>query len=135
VPAHKIPLQIRFWQKVDKSGDCWLWTGARHPLGYGHIKIDGKVEAAYRIAYEMAKRVVPDGLALDHLCRVPACVNPDHLEPVTLAENTRRGNAPGAVAGRTNRCGRGHEFTPENTYHWRTRRYCRACRADRSRAA
>lgn len=80
----------RFWSKVDASGDCWLWTGAPH-LGYGRFS-RGRSGATYahRVAYELLVGPIPDGLTLDHLCWNTLCVNPDHLEPVTRAENTRR---------------------------------------------
>lgn len=132
MPAHKIALEIRFWQKVDKSDDCWLWTGARHPLGYGHIKIDGKVEGAHRVSYEMANGPIPLGMALDHLCCVPACVNPEHLEVVTISENTRRGSSQ--IGSRRTHCRRGHTLTPETTYHWQGIRICRTCRSAYVRA-
>lgn len=132
MPAHMVPLDIRFWQKVDKSAGCWLWTGAQHPAGYGHIKIAGKVEAAHRVSYEMAHGPIPDGLVIDHLCRVPACVNPDHLEAVTLVENTMRGEGYMAQQARKTHCKHGHEFTIANTYRWRSARICRACARTRS---
>lgn len=128
MPAHRVPLEIRFWQKVDKSDECWLWIGARHPLGYGHIKIDGQVASAHRVAYELARGAIPDGLVVDHLCRVPSCVNPEHLEAVTMTENTLRGFSPAAQAARRGHCERGHEYTPTNTYVWKGTRICRECR-------
>lgn len=70
---------------------CWVWLLSIRPDGYGQYRLDGRPRLAHRIAYERANGVIPDGLELDHLCRVRACVNPDHLEPVTNRENTRRG--------------------------------------------
>lgn len=125
-----------FWSKVNKTEGCWIWTGYRQPEGYGRVDAKTKLTSsgtrlAHRIAYELLVGPIPDGLHLDHLCRIPACVNPDHLEPVTSAENTRRG-LHGEL--RTE-CKRGHELTPENT---RIRasdnsRKCRQC--DREDAA
>ena len=86
------PLADRFWEKVDKSGDCWLWTGAI-TNGYGVIHSGATHVFAHRAAYEMSVQPIPEGLVIDHLCRVPRCVNPSHLEAVTHAENVRRGNA------------------------------------------
>lgn len=104
----------RFWSHVDKSAECWLWTGAKgREGGYGHFWVAGRKVAAHRFAYELLVGPIPDGLVLDHLCRETLCVRPSHLEPVTQAENTRRG-LRGALK---ERCGSGrHEWVPENLY-------------------
>lgn len=70
---------------------CWIWQRATTNRGYGHINCGGRHQMAHRVYYERARGKVPAGMQLDHLCREPSCVNPDHLEPVTNAENTRRG--------------------------------------------
>jgi hypothetical protein len=69
---------------------CWIWTGGSNENGYGRTKWNGKMAPAHRAMFELAGGVVPAGWQLDHLCRVPACINPDHLEAVTAAENVRR---------------------------------------------
>jgi hypothetical protein len=76
---------------LDVRGDfeCWLWTGMLDK-GYGRIVVGGVTHAAYRFSYVLHRAEIPAGLALDHLCRMPACVNPWHLEPVTPAVNSRR---------------------------------------------
>lgn len=137
MPARRIPLEVRFWSKVDKTETCWIWTGATHPFGHGHIKVDGEVKNAHRVSYEIAYGPIPDGLHIDHLCRNPGCVRPDHLEPVTPIENVMRGESGHAVNARKTHCVRGHEFTPENTYEWGSTRACRTCRkfhADKANA-
>lgn len=87
----------RFWSKVDKTDACWLWTGALNNSGYGTIKINGVTVGAHRHSFLLAGRAIPEGLDLDHLCSVRRCVNPDHLEPVTRAENLRRAVERGEV--------------------------------------
>lgn len=121
-------LEERFWSKVDKN-DCWYWTAARGRDGYGRFYLGGHTRQAHRVAYELEVGPIPDGLQLDHLCRVRHCVNPAHLEPVTSRENTLRGTAPNIRAAQINLCARGHDFTPDNTYVRPdgTGRQCRAC--------
>lgn len=87
-----MPFEERFWGRVAKTETCWLWTGRLTEKGYaGKVGYQGKHYAPHRLAYELLTGPIPDGLVLDHLCRVRNCVNPDHLEPVTAEENTRRG--------------------------------------------
>ncbi len=119
----------RFWAKVTKTETCWIWNGAKASK-YGHGKF-GKMKA-HRWAYEDAIGPIPEGLTIDHLCRVPACVNPAHLEPVTLAENLRRQGAA------KTHCPQGHPLSGPNLYRDPSGfRHCRICRkaADRRRKA
>lgn len=88
-----VPEVDRFWSKVDRDPDCWLWLGLRNAYGYGRFFIPGGERLAHRYAYEFEVGPIPEGLTLDHLCETPACVRPDHLEPVTNAENLRRRHA------------------------------------------
>src|SRR5690349_8419011 len=74
------------------SMPCWVWSRARDHAGYGGVYCDGHIVGAHRWVYQQLVGPIPDGLHLDHLCRNPSCVNPDHLEPVTVAENVRRGS-------------------------------------------
>lgn len=71
-------------------GDCWVWQGTLRG-GYGRFRAGRKTFSAHRVSYEHHVGAIPDGLVLDHLCRNRACINPAHLEPVTIRENIRRG--------------------------------------------
>lgn len=97
-----------------RADACWIWTGGRQSAGYGRLSFGART-LAHRAVYELLVGPIPEGLTLDHLCRVPLCVNPDHLEPVTRGENVLRGNGLSAQRARQTHCIHGHEFTPENT--------------------
>lgn len=119
---------LRFIEKVDEAENgCWIWTATTSRGGYGMFMLD-KLRAAHRVSYMNFVGPIPDGMDLDHLCRVRHCVNPQHLEPVTAWENWNRGTNPAAVNSRKTHCIRGHEFTPENTITRRNGgRGCKAC--------
>lgn len=117
--------------EVSDAG-CWLWQGPLMPNGYGQINRTGKLWLIHRLAYTLMVGEIPAGLQIDHLCRVRNCINPDHLEPVTQAENLRRQGA--AVV----ECPQGHLYSEENTYRSpsaATCRRCRICARIRNRAA
>ncbi len=126
-------LEDRFLDKVNKvnrfSG-CWLWVAATGKDGYGRFSVNGRMELAHRIAYNLYVGPIPEGLELDHACRNHACVNPNHLETITHLENVRRGNARDTHNNLKTHCPQEHEYTPENTYLWNGRRACRTCRLD-----
>ena len=82
----------KFWSKVKKTDRCWLWVGATNSAGYGQIRIKQKCYYTHRLSYEMAKGAIPDKWVIDHLCRVPSCINPDHLEAVDERTNLNRGH-------------------------------------------
>ena|SRR5581483_7110375 len=135
----------RFWAQVDKNGPngCWLWTGALDRCGYSAFFSRG-ARIGHRVAWQLTNGPIPDGMCLDHLCRVRACVNPDHLQPVSAKENTLRGNTPAGNNAKKTHCIRGHEFTPENTiirksYTTKGRngvaRQCRTCLKSRYQRA
>jgi hypothetical protein len=136
------PPEERFWAKVERRPDgCWVWTSTLGGGGYGTFSIggrQGRQVKAHRFAYEIVRGEIPEGLDLDHLCRVRACVNPDHLEPVTRSENVRRGLVPQLVRERQaakTQCPRGHPYDEANTYVTPDgRRNCRTCLRAASRA-
>lgn len=137
-------LEQRFDAKVSKDAatGCWNWTASTRS-GYGAFGVQGRILGAHRVAYERWSGKIPDGLHIDHLCRNTRCVNPDHLEAVTQAENTRRGalchaspyfNRDDHVNWRdlATACRKGHEYTPESYSMQRLRdgseyRRCKVC--------
>lgn len=131
MPASR-PAPVRFFEKVDAAGPCWLWT-ASLSKGYGQFWTGERLQMAHLWAWEHLVGPIPAGLDLDHLCRVRRCVNPDHLDPVTRAENLARGATIPARNARKTHCLMGHEFTEANTYRHRGARYCRACLERRRR--
>lgn len=114
-----------FLAMTDRS-ICWPWPGMWDVWGYGRVGVNGHQRGAHRAVYELMVGPVPDGLELDHLCRFRACVNPDHLEPVTHAENVRR------IHVRQTHCLYGHEFNEVNTRYRGNARRCRVCERRRS---
>jgi len=110
----------------EPNSGCWLWTGCDNGNGYGIIGINGKNVYAHRFSYEIHKGPIPDGLVIDHHCRVHQCVNPDHLEAITWRENLDRGLTN---ANKTH-CKNGHLFDEENTWLEKNgARHCRKCHA------
>lgn len=79
----------RFLSKVNQQ-NCWLWTGAKTTAGYGEFQVNGVTVYAHRWSYEHFVGQIPQELHIDHICFVRECVNPEHLEPVTIVENNRR---------------------------------------------
>jgi hypothetical protein len=143
----------RFWAKVTKDGPvpasrpdlgpCWVWTAGKRWNGYGHFNFNRAGQppstVAHKFAYETLVGPVPDGLQLDHLCRVRHCVNPAHLEPVPQVVNIFRGEAFSAQNRRKTHCSKGHPFDGANTA-WRQRhdgrwhRRCKTCHRAAQRA-
>lgn len=127
----KRPIEERFWSKVDRSGgptSCWLWLGFIGPDGRGQFPRPGQSGKAHRAAYELVNGPIPEGLTIDHLCYVPRCVNPAHLEPVTFAENRRR-----ATIHRTT-CRNGHPYDAVVRTEGKVWRRCSTCAAANDRA-
>ena len=135
---NSIPLQNKekwqhlFWIKVSVIENCWEWQGHRYNWKgwkYGIYSIEGKEYKAHRVSWTLLKGEIPDGLVIDHLCRNHSCVNPQHLEPVSNAENVRRG------VGKKNKthCINGHPYTKKNVHTYYSskypngRRQCKIC--------
>lgn len=136
----RIPLEQRFWEKVDKRGpnECWPWMGSAHARGYGQIWVNGRLEKATRVSWSLKNgKPFPRHLDACHTCDNPNCVNPSHIWPGTMSDNIKDAYRKGRVVLKPRRkedypvrlvCPNGHRMTDENTYINRFgTRVCRAC--------
>ena len=130
--------QIRFWGHVQRGNDlqCWPWIGERSPKGYGYFtyfRFGRRVRAlCHRVAWELTRARIGDGLQLDHLCRNAGCANPSHLEAVTSRINTLRGVSVAAQHAKRTHCSHGHELSGDNlgpNKRWRDCLICKRARA------
>jgi hypothetical protein len=129
----------------EPNSGCWLWLASISNNGYGQITsgyvLDGdrRTRWAHRVSYETFVGRIPEGLDLDHLCRVRSCINPQHLEPVTRSENSLRGIGWTTGGAEWNRrkthCHKGHPYSGSNLYICPTRgtRACKICQRDNVR--
>lgn len=123
----------KFMGYVSKqTNGCWDWCGTISKKGYGVFWNGTKLVAAHRYSYEKVKCKIPDGLQIDHLCRNRRCVNPDHLEVVTLQENVARGMVSDFARDKQvskTHCKHGHPYNGKNTYIRPDRgtRECKRC--------
>lgn len=125
------PIEERLWSKIEPEpmSGCWIWVGSRDSHGYGRMMLSsvGPI-GAHRVTYEHYRGPIGDGLELDHLCGLPSCVNPWHLESVTHLENMRRGWWASRPA-----CKNGHLFSRDNTGRHHEARRCLTCHRQEER--
>lgn len=125
----------RLLKKIDRTDNgCWIWTGAMQSNGYGTAVVGYKQTTAHRHIYQATFGGLSKDLQLDHLCRNRACVNPNHLEPVSQRENILRGNGVAAINSKKTVCKNGHQYNEHNTYqrirNGRPERDCKVCRTE-----
>jgi hypothetical protein len=122
--------------QIDERTGCWLWTGVLHSTGYGQIGVPRGAGLPYmtrfvhRIAYETFVGQIPKGLTVDHLCSVRRCLNPEHLEPVTQAENNRR-----SARLQKNVCANGHPYDGVDSRGYRRCTICNRAKVRKWRRA
>ena len=120
--------QWKVGHKVDPETGCWVWQGSMYRNGYGQCRRDGE-SLAHRWYYLTLVGPIPEGLELDHLCRNRACVNPEHLEPVSRSTNLRRSPLVGKCRREPTHCNNGHAYEGKN-YRRRSPKgvpYCQQC--------
>jgi hypothetical protein len=136
-----MPLDQRILSKTDRSGECWLWLGRVNSSGYAQLTVDKRPRSAHRVSYETFVGPIPEGLEIDHLCRVRRCVRPQHLEAVTHRVNIQRAiDANGTVGGKRtggmqvgDTCAKGHLVADDNIAYRRGLICCLTCRRETNR--
>lgn len=140
------PVMERFFEKVDRSGDCWIWNGSRDGKGYGSFYLEGRLHKAHRAAWMLLKGPIPDGIEACHRCDTPPCCNPDHIFLGTHAENMADARTKGRITwpddlsgtrhnGGKGYCPKGHPYVGDNLIVRRDtgHRECRACKREKNR--
>lgn len=126
-----------FWSKVDKSKECWEWTGCKDRDGYGQFGYNNRQWKAHRIAYFFSHGSIDDSKLICHHCDNPKCVRPEHLYQGTVKDNSQdminRGRHKSFLGSRTH-CSAGHEYNDENTYYSKEKRVCKICRRQYDKA-
>ena len=117
---------VRFWSHVDKTADCWLWK-SRTTEGYGaSFEVNGQQLKPHRFSYTVFRGLIPPGFVIDHLCRQPACVRPEHLDVVTNRTNALRGVGATAKNAAKTVCQLGHPLSSRQDRGIQSR-YCKTC--------
>lgn len=114
-----VPLNLSYEDRILKrvivdSNGCWIWQKNINPDGYGTIRVDYKQWLAHRYSYTTFGGPIPEGLVIDHLCRIRSCCNPNHMEPVEIRTNILRGEHPNVLLHNNKVCSRGHEVVGNN---------------------
>lgn len=125
----------RFWSRVDRSGECWIWNGSKQSGGYGQISINNKMIYAHRYSFYLANGFYPKEVL--HTCDNPSCVNPQHLRGGTHQDNMKDMANKGRWISPNSKkvaCPQGHEYNNENTRVGKdNRRHCRVCDREKRR--
>src|ERR1700676_5168759 len=121
-------IEQRFWNKVNKTDTCWLWTGSKGQWVHGQFWNGKRLINAHRISYEWNVGKIPAGLTIDHICRNPPCVNPSHLQAITMRDNILLGSKA-----QNTHCPKNHPFEGHNVIWVKTSRMCRICKQDKDR--
>jgi hypothetical protein len=128
---YRRPLRDHFENSYvpEPNTGCWLWTGALTTSGYGQLSRKRKMLTAHRVSLELRGVILPDGMVVDHICRVRSCVNPDHLRVVTRRQNViENSESLPAKQVRSTTCPQGHPYAGENLAKWSKHRVCVACK-------
>jgi hypothetical protein len=128
----------RLYSNIKYVGDCWIWQGRVNAEGYGRIRVPHEESkwAVHRLSYVIAHGHLSDDLTIDHLCRTPSCINPEHLEAVTMETNIRRGFGIGMRNAAKLECVNGHPYVDgsyilEQIGNGKQARRCIICRRKR----
>jgi hypothetical protein len=119
-----------------REDGCWNHLSKPTGAGYTFVQLGKRPHLAHRVLFRWLVGEIPEGLVIDHLCRNRWCINPSHMEPVTMQENILRGEGLAAANARKTECVNGHPFDEANTYWWGTagrHRGCKACRRENQR--
>jgi hypothetical protein len=126
----RLPEMVWRHIQVNTETGCWEWTGRLNHAGYARARAvtNGPMWRIHRLTYVTFVGAIPEGLTIDHLCRVRKCVNPAHLEAVSQRENALRGDTVNAINLAKTHCPQGHPYDDANTYVCpKGRRNCRTC--------
>lgn len=128
MPRSTKPIRDRLTKSmvIDQNG-CWVWQLKKHN-GYGKVTYLGRTHRAHRLMWQCDRGEIADGLVLNHKCRNRACINPDHLEPITNKENILAGICAAAINAKKTHCSRGHILAGRNVFYIGSRRGCAICK-------